>query len=491
MALRLQIVSRHQQSLGERGMREFGHAGGTIGRSLESDWVLPDGQRYLSSRHASIDYRSGSYYVVDSSTNGVYVNDAEQPVGRGNPQRLFTGDRLRIGEYEMQVEILGEDDTGAQFTGTHEDPVSKAQRVPPPDPTRADLVPGHEITAVGIEWMIEEDADQEDARKAAKQQAANGANLRLAEDPPAKAKARPQREVGADPSPIRPAPPPVSAAAHISSTPKPPPTPPTKPKGPAPKSKASPPPAVASARPAPSAPPSPSPSPSPKAESAPSTSTAPARPMASPAASAPSASLDAFFRGAGLPALKLDEKQTEQTLHRLGQIMREVILGVSENLHLRADQKNALRVPTTTIQPQRNNPLKFSASVEEALTNLLFRQSGEYLGAIDAVRETFGDIKQHQQHLLSAMRVAVTDYIGRLDPQELESKFSNGKRGIMNAANKLKYWDLYKDLYQVVANGQPGQFPQQFLEELTRAYENEDSRAAPSTAAKSTNTKLA
>lgn len=482
MALRLQIVSRHRQSLGERGMREFGHAGGTIGRSLESDWVLPDGQRYLSSRHASIDYRSGSYYVVDSSTNGVYVNDAEQPVGRGNPQRLFTGDRLRIGEYEMQVEIVGEDDTGAQFTGNHEDPVSKAQRVPPPDPTRADLVPGHEITAVGIEWMIDEEADQEDARKAAKQHAANGANLRLADDPPPRPKAQPQPEVSADPPPIRPAPPPVSAAAHVSTAPKPP----TKPKPPSPKSKTSPPaaPAAAAARPAP-------PSAPPKAEPAPSASAPAAHPTASTAASAPSAGLDAFFRGAGLPALKLDDKQTEQTLHRLGQIMREVILGVSENLHLRADQKNTLRVPTTTIQPQRNNPLKFSASVEEALTNLLFRQSGEYLGAVDAIRETFGDIKQHQQYLLSAIRTAVADYIGRLDPEELESKFSNGKRGIMNAANKLKYWDLYKDLYQVVANRQPGQFPQQFLEELTRAYESEDSRAAPSTAAKNPNAKLA
>jgi type VI secretion system FHA domain protein len=171
--------------------------------------------------------------------------------------------------------------------------------------------------------------------------------------------------------------------------------------------------------------------------------------------------------------------------------MREVILGMSDNLHLRADQKNTLRVPTTTIQPQRNNPLKFSASVEEALTNLLFRQSGEYLGAVDAVRETFGDIKQHQQHLLSAMRTAIADYVDRLDPEELESKFSNGKRGLMNAANKLKYWDLYKDLYQVVANRQPGRFPQQFLEDLSRAYENEDSRTAPSAAARNPSAKLA
>ena len=61
MPLRLQIISRHRQGLGERSMKEFGRDGGTIGRSLESDWVLPDGQRYVSSRHASIDFRSGSY----------------------------------------------------------------------------------------------------------------------------------------------------------------------------------------------------------------------------------------------------------------------------------------------------------------------------------------------------------------------------------------------------------------------------------------------
>jgi type VI secretion system FHA domain protein len=188
--------------------------------------------------------------------------------------------------------------------------------------------------------------------------------------------------------------------------------------------------------------------------------------------------LDAFFRGAGLPPQRLDDKRAEQVLQRLGQIMREVVLGVSENLHLRAEQKNVMRVPTTTIQAQNNNPLKFSASVEEALNNLLFRDSAEYLSAVDAIRETFGDIKQHQQHLLGAMRTAVVDYVNRLDPEELESKIGRGN-ALIGAANKLKYWDLFKDLFQVVSMHQPGQFPQQFLEELARAYERETSRSAP------------
>jgi type VI secretion system FHA domain protein len=440
---------------------EFGHNGGTIGRSLESDWVLPDGQRYLSSRHASIDFRSGSYYVVDTSTNGVYVNDAEQPVGRGNPQRLFTGDRIRLGEYEMSVEITDEDDTRETLTNdAHVDPVERAKRVPPPDPTRADLVAPHEITAVGIEMLISEEVEIGQIQRVNK---ANAASLRLEEEPP-KAKVTPKaapappappgaKRSAPPPSPMAPAikrtePPPVSAAARVVARPAPPPPPPA---APAPASKA------------PSGPPA-------------------AKPMAAPPA--PSATLDAFFRAAGLTPQRLDEKQVEQVLQRLGQVMREVVLGVSENLHLRAEQKNLLRVPTTGIQPQNNNPLKFSASVEEALGNLLFRDSSEYLSAVDAIRETFGDIKQHQQHLVAAVRTAVVDYVGRLDPDELETKIGSGRGGaLINAANKLRYWDLFKDLYQVVSQHQPGQFPHQFLEELARAYEHEESRAASPNAA--------
>ena len=175
---------------------------------------------------------------------------------------------------------------------------------------------------------------------------------------------------------------------------------------------------------------------------------------------------------------QLDDRQTEHVLQSLGQIMRELVLGISNNLHLRAEQKNVLRLPTTTIQPQNNNPLKFSASVEEALSYLLFRESPEYLSAVDAVREAFGDMRQHQQHLLSAVRTAVVDYIGQLDPETLENKLGRGN-ALLGAANKLKYWDLFKDLFQVVSQCEPGQFPHQFLEELARAYELEASRAAP------------
>lgn len=462
MPLRLEIVSRHRQTLGERGIKEFGQAGGTLGRSVDCDWVLPDGQRYLSNRHASIDYRSGSYYLVDTSTNGVYVNGADTPVGRGKPQRLFSGDRLRIGEYEMAVVIEDEaDHTREQlFSRDHVDPVDLAQRVPPPEPTGEQLLHAHEITGVGIELLLKDEEEEEErARRAA-------SDARAAA-PPRKTATQndlPQLELAPDPAPAR-----ASAAAAVAA-------PVEAPAASAPAASQCAAPAARTAAPAP---------PAAARGAASSAGTPPKRsePQApTPPRSTsgrPSAALEPFFRGAGLDPQPVDEKLAELVLHRLGQLMRETIIGIAENLRVRAEQKNTLRTPNTTIQPQGNNPLKFAASVDEALLNLLFRESSEYMPAVEAVRETFIDVKLHQLALLSAARAAVGAYVSRLDPDELESKYASGKRGpLINAANKLKYWDVYKDLYQVVTQHAPGQFPPQFLEELAQAYEQEIARAA-------------
>jgi predicted component of type VI protein secretion system len=105
MALELKIVSEHADLVGDDALREFADSGGTIGRSLHNDWILPDPDRYISGRHATIDFRGGIYYLLDTSSNGVYVNNEAQPIGKGNPRRLFDGDRLRMGDFKFEVSI--------------------------------------------------------------------------------------------------------------------------------------------------------------------------------------------------------------------------------------------------------------------------------------------------------------------------------------------------------------------------------------------------
>jgi predicted component of type VI protein secretion system len=128
MPLLLRIVSENAKLLGEEREKAFVACGGTIGRSLDNDWVLPDPHRYVSGRHALIDYQAGAYYLVDTSRNGVFVNESDTPVGRGHPQRLFDGDRIRLGDYDMLSQI-SEDDASAEDDGMR-DSVVRAQLVP-------------------------------------------------------------------------------------------------------------------------------------------------------------------------------------------------------------------------------------------------------------------------------------------------------------------------------------------------------------------------
>jgi predicted component of type VI protein secretion system len=131
MPLQLEITSDHKDILGDDHMRLFRESGGTIGRALENDWILPDPDKFISGRHATVDYQSGAYYLADVSTNGVYVNDEEEPLGKGKPRRLFDGDRLRMGDFEFIVHVdEGEDLDMPAALPQGAVPVAVGQQVP-------------------------------------------------------------------------------------------------------------------------------------------------------------------------------------------------------------------------------------------------------------------------------------------------------------------------------------------------------------------------
>jgi len=105
MTCQLEIISEHRDIVGDDAIHVFRDKGGTIGRSLQNDWILPDPDRFISARHATIDFKGGIYYLVDTSSNGVYINGDCEPIGKGNPRRLFNGDTMRFGDFEITVTI--------------------------------------------------------------------------------------------------------------------------------------------------------------------------------------------------------------------------------------------------------------------------------------------------------------------------------------------------------------------------------------------------
>jgi hypothetical protein len=85
----------------------FDQSGGTIGRSTDSDWMLPGTDAWVSSLHAEIFYAEGSFHIRDKSANGIYLNSSDTPIRRDQTAVLHQGDRINIGGCLLEVEISG------------------------------------------------------------------------------------------------------------------------------------------------------------------------------------------------------------------------------------------------------------------------------------------------------------------------------------------------------------------------------------------------
>lgn len=108
MRVRLRVVGDRRSNLADKATHVFDEAGGEIGRNAACAWPLPDETKTLSARHASISAVGGGFVITDTSTNGVYLNTVDAPLGRGVSAPLADGDLLYLGPYTIAVEVVAE-----------------------------------------------------------------------------------------------------------------------------------------------------------------------------------------------------------------------------------------------------------------------------------------------------------------------------------------------------------------------------------------------
>lgn len=108
MKLRLTLI-QCPPSQGSDIARDLGTGRLVIGRGPDCDWILNDPERTLSKIHCMVEFKGGVYIVIDSSTNGVFLNDAPAPIGRGNSAVVGEGDRLRLGGFIMRAGFAAEE----------------------------------------------------------------------------------------------------------------------------------------------------------------------------------------------------------------------------------------------------------------------------------------------------------------------------------------------------------------------------------------------
>ncbi len=480
MPLTLSIIDAGDMSVASQlEPKIFSCEGGTIGRSHGDDWVLPDPQRYVSSRHAVIEYDNGDYYLLDTSTNGVFLNDDEAAVGRDRSVKLSSNDRIYIGEYEilvtLEADILEQNANHIQTDAA--DMGSIPHDLDPLDLFGGDtsspqsLSRAESVNSLGADVMNHTPSLDEHfippGIETEKQVPDDWALTQM----PAKSISPSDEQALSDSKEEvrRPSTSQIPTDWDQTSIVTPPPTTPVRKKVAVHQKRVN----KNSARETPPAPaerPRPGGMAASKKRQAPQASqaTAQKKPV-------PSKEYEKLLQTMGVDRETIPPELANVLPEIIGLMVRECVSGLIEVLMARTSMKSAFRVDQTMIRPVENNPLKFSVGVDEAIENMLLKNGRGYLPALDAVREGFNDIKAHQMATMAGMQGALQDVLRRFDPEILEQRFTVGPKGniLLSVYNKTKYWDRYKELYEDIAKEAMDNFQNLLGEGFMRAYEDQ------------------
>src|SRR4051794_18582495 len=461
----------------------FGEDGGSIGRAPSSSWVLTHNK--VSGQHAQISYRSGVFYIQDMSRNGVSVNSPENRLMRNRPYALKPGDRIFIEPYEIDVWI---DAGSARSTRQpHADPFAEDPFAPRHD----GLLPDQNLGPVPAS-PVNDDVDPlkffdpvatRPQRKPEPPVPAVDEFLGQHYQPPAivPGPPAPSKPTPFDPVAIPAGYDPLSPDDSLAPRPTPPPPPVIRPRpGDSSiearrRSKE-----VSSEESTVRQPAVPAATPASTPVEAPARSTPAAPPPADPAPrrvdSAPrqgshSADLAELMSGAGVP----DAVITPELSRNLGQIIRIVVAGLMDILQSRQRIKEEFGIQHTMFRPVDNNPLKFSANVEDALHNLLVKRNAAYLAPVEAFADAFDDLRDHQLAMLAGLRVAFDAMLTEFDADRLQEGFDAqmSKHALPLIPAKMRYWELYRDKCQELVKDPDATFDRLFGEEFKRAYEEQ------------------
>jgi type VI secretion system protein len=441
--LRIDITKCQGQPAPVRSPVIINQDGGVIGRAMDNAIVLHD--ETVSRRHARISFEDGRYYLIDQSSNGTLIYNRDLLV-HGEKVELLNGDVLVIGDHELRVHVT---ETGS--------PVPVSEKYPCVAPLRGDSVP----ESSGEEKIGEYPYAKARSAEQYKGPASPVKDLSITdffkdtgeEDVPKSLKAEPSR--GGSPGGVQPAfkkenaessskgrgtdavlpdldelfkdmddfHPAVAAGGssegasggeakvdEVSSSLYPPETE----------------------------------SPHADREEKPASETPKISEQIRQAPEEVYSELfGRFLKGAGFETSSFTNTEIPDLMESLGAVFRELVNGLWTVLKGRAELKAEIRVAMTMVRPTSNNPLKFSPTLDDAVKHLLKRDHPSFLEPIEAVREGFDDIMNHQLALHAGIQASLVDALNQFDPQRLSEK--NKDSSILHT--KGKFWQAYCEAY--------------------------------------------
>ncbi len=196
---------------------------------------------------------------------------------------------------------------------------------------------------------------------------------------------------------------------------------------------------------------------------------------AAPAAAPPRAADEAALLAAFLEGAEMAGTQPadpEATMRALGAAFRAMVAGLRGVLIARASIKSEFRIEQTMIRARGNNPLKFSAGDDDALSALLGTGRRVDMAPAAAVSDALTDIRLHELASMAAMQSAVRALMEGMDPAKLRAAAEQaGGMTVLPAQRKARAWDSFESLYSKTIQALSDDFDSVFGKAFARAYE--------------------
>jgi type VI secretion system protein ImpI len=461
MELIFEIVSYHRLSP-EQVSKKSVKDSITFGRSENNDWHLPDPEKVVSGIHAKVERQADDFFIHDFSTNGLFINRAVEALGKNKVHKLMPNDLLTFGDYEVSVTFV-EGDSSAEADEDMRQPSETNQFEEEFSPAEVKGINSAKLTndlfALDThkdEFMpvvnnslddyfdapqpIPEEWDEDFFNMSSKKSTPIPDEVFDIEPE------TPKAVVQKVPEPIR-----QREVKHTAIQK-----------------------AVVKQAPAQQAPVQQAPQ---KAAAIPKPKPAFKEPtIQSSRINRPTSSISsqfAFLEGLGVSPEIATEVMSDDLMHEMGECMQRLLLGLMESLRNRSSLKNEFRVNQTTFQQQENNPLKFSASIDDVFQNLFLRKSASFLPANKAVTEAFDDTRKHDIALTAGTLGEIEGILKQLDPEGIEDRDTTDSilDKVLPGNRQSRYWKLYKTLHADTSNQISDQGSSALSDDFVRAYD--------------------